>query len=139
MRWFVALMIVCSVIAWPSCLAQTNAGIDLNRALSALLTIKTRTATIKYVPHAKVTADEDGLIHLQSGEIFVAARKKTSVEAGKYSVEIEPNSGALVSRELDSVSVRNVYEHNSGAVRVTLPSSYTTLSAGEELLVSPTY
>ncbi|MCI0364544.1 MAG: hypothetical protein L0219_11705 [Phycisphaerales bacterium] len=110
---------------------------SVGRPGSDLFTLRTDSAHIKHVGHARITLDQPGVVTLRHGETLVDSNKPTVINAGDYKIAIDAGTIALVNREGSVTKVRNLYERSSRAIQVYIGGRIVHLSVGQEMLIGP--
>jgi hypothetical protein len=112
--------------------------LSVTSVAAQVITDTTTKASVKHLPTAKIDVSNDE-IKIKQGDAVVIASKGTTVQSGDFLIQMAGGSGALISRNGDTVAIRNLYEDKQHSVKLVVGNRYSALSGGDELLIGPTY
>ncbi len=99
--------------------------------------IETETAMIKTSINTRVSTKAHGLINIVKGSALIFASKPTTVQCGAWQMTLEPNTIILVSKQNDTIKIRNIYQDKAASLRLSCESKHVSLESGQAIVVGP--
>jgi hypothetical protein len=116
-------------------LMAVGLGQILDLTVPDLMSLKCASALVKYTPGANISIVAPNVLQLRQGDVLVSTDSATTVNAGRYTVRLEPHTVATINMRGDHVVVRNVHESKQGSVRIMTPEAKcAAASVGQEVI-----
>ncbi|HEY9870331.1 MAG TPA: hypothetical protein V6D08_14295, partial [Candidatus Obscuribacterales bacterium] len=117
---------------------QPVAGKGTTKISGDLQTVDTGAATIKAtVLGARVNIKQPGHLQLAEGQLLIATREKTTIDAGAYTIELEPDTLVLVSKDERVVTLGALWSKRLNSVRARMKDKYVSILEGQEVMFGP--
>lgn len=117
-------------------LLAVGLGQMLDLTVPDLMSLKCASALVKYSRGANISISAPNVLELRHGDVLVSTEAATTINAGRYTIKLDPHTVATVNMRADHVVVRNVHESKQGSIRVLTPEQKCASAAvGQELIV----